>query len=98
MNGLDMGGARATAAPDDVQEAGFGPFCNFPRHRLGRLIVFTELVGKTCIGMGRDMGVCDLREFFDILAQLFRAQSTVKAKRNRTDMTQGVPESANGLP
>jgi hypothetical protein len=52
---------------------------------LGRFVVAggRQRVGQAGVGVGRDVGVADVRQLFDVLAQLIGAQRAVEAEADR---------------
>ena len=70
MDGLDMRRSGAATTANDVEEALLGPFSDLLSHGLGGLVVLAEFIRQAGVGMGRDMGVGDVRQFLDVLAQL----------------------------
>ena len=55
----DMRGRGAAAAADDIDQPFLGPATDHAGGRLGRLVIFAELVGQARIGIGQDQRIGD---------------------------------------
>ena len=93
----DVGGRRAAAAADDVDEAGVGELGEQPRHVFRALVIEAELVGQAGIGIGADERIGDAREIGDVGAHLLRAERAVEPDRERRGVLDRDPERLRGL-
>src|SRR5712691_760256 len=99
MNSLDMRGSGAAAAADDVDKAALREFLQetgsiFRSFRKAR---WRKRIGKASIGIGADICVGYIRQFFDIRAHQFCAESAVKPDGKRLRVAHRVPERLGGL-
>ncbi|MBV6410709.1 MAG: hypothetical protein GAKPKEKM_01531 [Rhodocyclaceae bacterium] len=98
-DGGDMRRRRAAAAAGDVDEAGARPVDDLRRQHLRRLVVAgrRQRVGQAGVGVRRDEAVAQAGKFFDVLAQLLRAERAVEAEAQGPRMAERIPEGLRRL-
>ncbi len=88
----------SAAAAHNVHQAFLGKILQQPCHVLGRLVVFTKLVGQTGIGVRAGECLRDTGNLLDMRTQVFGSQCTVKPDTDRVCMHDRVPECLRRLP
>ncbi len=79
----DMSGRGSAASADDVQKPLFGEFADDRRHLIGRLFVFAENVGQSCVRVCADEARRFCREFGEVRVHLLRAERAVETDREK---------------
>ena len=87
-NCLDMRRCGAAAAADDVQKNRLRPFGDFLRHGFRGFVVLAEFIRQAGIWVRVDTAIGNIRQLFDMFAQLFGAERAVEAERDRFGMAQ----------
>ena len=97
-DGADVLGCGAAAPAGDVDQTGVGELAELGRHELGRLVVVTELVGETGVGVGAHERVGVAPDVGDVGPHLGRTQRAVEADRERCGVPHRMPERGWRLP
>ena len=90
-----MGGCRAAAAADHVDEPFVHPVADQLRGGFGQLVILSQFVGQARIGIGQDQRVGIFRQFGQIGAQQVRAERAIDADRQRLQVPQRIPEGVD---
>ena len=95
----DVRGRGAAAAADDVDQAGLRELAQQRCRVLGALVVagLRQRIGQSGIRVRTDVGIGNARQFLDVRPHQFGAEGAVEAERERTDVSQRVPERGRRL-
>ena len=82
---LDVIRRRSTASTDDIQQSITSPLTDMLGHGLGRLIVLTECIRQTGVGIADGVGRRAIRDFLQESSHFRRTQRAVQTETRHDD-------------
>ncbi|MOA43024.1 hypothetical protein D3C78_1651330 [compost metagenome] len=92
-----MGGRRAAAAADNVEQAVAGKGLDLGCHLLRRFVILPELVRQAGVRIGTDEGVGNAGKLVDMRTHGVGAERAVEPDGERLGMAHGIPERRRRL-
>ena len=77
---------RTTTSTDDIHQPFINIFLHFGSHLIGSLVVLSQTVRKSGIGISTDIIWCTMRQMFQERFQLFRSERAVQTDRENFGM------------